>query len=78
MTDDERKLLETTARNLIKLQDDIYDRLFGMDAIISEIVASNGNMKMAFARLRLRAGLLRMQGKPSAYLDAFIEREQSR
>ena len=69
MTKEERDLLETTARRLLKLQEDFADRICGMDIVLQEL-ARHG--KLVGARLKLRAELLRMKGMPSAYLDAFV------
>jgi len=66
VTRDERELLATTARSLLQLE----ARVAGMEIIMRELLFSEE--KVALARLRIRADLLRMEGKPSAYLDSFL------
>jgi hypothetical protein len=69
---DERQLLESTARSLLKLQDDIADRLAGIEIILQELFRSDVDSKLALARLRVKADLLRLKGKPCAYLETFV------
>lgn len=77
MTPEERQLLETTARSLFKLKDDIVDRVAGMELVIHALFTAKGNIDIAEARLRIQADLLAMKGTPSAYLDAFVGRNQT-
>jgi hypothetical protein len=69
VTPEERELLETIARSLLKLQQDFAGRVSGMDIVVHELAR---NRDFALARLRVRADLLRMKGTPCAYLDAFV------
>ena len=70
VTNDEKTLLETTARSLLKLQQDISDRVEGMDIVLRELACSR---ELALPRLKLKADLLRMKGTPSKYLESFIQ-----
>jgi hypothetical protein len=67
VTPEERELLETTARSLLKLEEQVA----GMQIILCELLLSKE--AMALARLRIRSDLLKMKGTPSAYLDAFLK-----
>lgn len=69
VTPEERELLETTARSLLKLQHDFADRISSMDIILRE-VAHHGDYLLP--RLRIKADLLRMKGTPSTFLDLFV------
>jgi hypothetical protein len=69
---EERQLLESTARSVLRLQEDIADRLTGIEVILRELFRSNERPELAIARLRLKADLLRLKGTPCAYLDAFL------
>lgn len=71
VTQEERELLEKTARSLIKLQDDCDDRVTGMEIVLRELVRSE-RPSLTLARLCIRADLLRLKGTPSAYLDSFV------
>jgi hypothetical protein len=59
VTPEERELLETTARSLLKLQHDFADRISGMDILLQEMVRDRD---LLFPRLKLKADLLRMKG----------------
>jgi len=69
VTNDEKTLLQTTARSLLKWQQDISDRVEGMDIVLRELACSR---ELALPRLKLKADLLRMKGTPSRYLESFI------
>lgn len=73
MTPEERLLLETTARSLLKLQRHIHDRVDGMEIVLREIFLSQGRTAIALARIRIWADLLELKGTPSAYLSSFIK-----
>lgn len=73
MTREERDLLEATARCLLKLQEQVA----GMQIVLRELFLFGGNKKIALARLRIRADLLKMEGKPSAYLESFFGGEEA-
>ena len=74
MTEDERQLLETTARTLLKLKEEASDRLSGIEAVLLALFLSHGRTDIALARLRVQADLLKMKGTPSAFLNSFVER----
>jgi hypothetical protein len=76
VTQDERELLETTARGLLTLQEDILDRVKGMQIVLHELFRSRGQTDIALARLRIKADLLKLKGTPSAYLCAFVGNQQ--
>ena len=72
MTPDERRLLEATARSVLKIRDDILDRASGVEAVLHAIFLANGDTHIALARLRILADLLVRKGTPSAYLNSFV------
>jgi hypothetical protein len=74
MTNEERQLLEITARNLLTLEHDIRDRVVGIDAVLQALFLCHGNTNLALARLRVLADLLKMKGTPSPYLNSFLEK----
>ena len=74
MTEDERQLLETTARTLLKLKEETSDRLSGIEAVLLALFLSHGRTEIALARLRVQADFLKMKGTPSAFLNSFIEK----
>jgi hypothetical protein len=74
VTDDERRLLETTARSLLKLKEDIGDRLAGMEAVLLALFHAQGRTDIALARLKVQAAFLEMKGMPSAFLNSFVGR----
>jgi hypothetical protein len=73
VTREERDLLEATARFLLKLQEQVA----GMQIVLRELFLFSGNREIALARLRIRADLLKMEGKPSAYLESFFGGEEA-
>ena len=77
MTREERELLETTARGLLKLQGDVLDRVNGMQIVLQELFRSRGQTDIALARLRIKADVLKLRGEPSAYLCAFVGNQES-
>jgi hypothetical protein len=74
VTDEERQLLETTARSLLKLKEDITDRMNGNETVLLALFHARGRTDVALALLKVRADLLKLKGTPSAYLSSFIER----
>ena len=74
MTREERQLLEITARNLLKLERDIRDRVIGIEAVLEALFHHHGDTNMALARLRIQADLLKAKGTPSPYLASFLEK----
>jgi hypothetical protein len=74
VTDEERQLLETTARSLLKLKEDTTDRMSGIETVLLALFHARGRTDVALALLKVRADLLKLKGTPSAYLSSFIER----
>jgi len=70
VTPEERELLETTARRLFKLEEQVA----AMQIVLCELLVSGE--EVALARLRIRADLLKMKGTPSAYLNAFLDHKR--
>ena len=69
VTDAERKLLEETARTLIRVQ----ETLDGIHSVLRAIYLANGNSRLALARLRIERDLARLRGRRCAYVDAFVQ-----
>ena len=46
MTPEEREVLETTARSLLKLQRDFADRISGMDIVLQEMARHRAKSRM--------------------------------
>jgi hypothetical protein len=76
VTPEERQLLETTARSVLKLKEEILERVTGVEAVLHALFLSKGRTDIALARLRVLADLLAMKGTPSAYLSSFLARNQ--
>jgi hypothetical protein len=74
VTEEERHLLETTARIALALKQDISDRVAGVEAVLLALFLAHGRTDIALARLKVQADLLKLKGMPSAYLDSFVER----
>jgi hypothetical protein len=74
VTPEERQLLETTARSVLKLKEDILDRVTGIEAILHALFLAQGRTDIALARLRVLADLLILKGTPSPYLNSFLVR----
>jgi hypothetical protein len=74
VTDEERHLLETTARIALALKQDIGDRVAGIEAVLLALFLSDGRTEIALARLKVQADLLKLKGMPSAYLNSFVEK----
>jgi hypothetical protein len=77
VTPEERQLLETTARSVLKLKEDILDRVSGIEAVLHALFLAKGRTDIALARLRVIADLLDMKGTPSPYLSSFLARKQA-
>jgi hypothetical protein len=76
VTPEERQLLGTTARSVLKLKEDILDRVNGIEAVLHALFLANGRTDIALARLRVMSDLLDMKGTPSPYLSSFLARKQ--
>lgn len=72
MTPDKRRLLEATARSVLKLKEDILDRMTGVETVLHAIFLAKGNTAVALARLRVLTDLLAIKGTPSTYLSSFL------
>ena len=72
MTPEERRLLEATARSVLKIREDILDRMTGVEMVLHAIFLAKGNTDLALARLRVLADLLERKGTPSPYLSSFL------
>jgi hypothetical protein len=55
VTPEERQLLETTARSVLKLKEDIFDRVSGIEAVLHALFLAKGRTDIALARLRVMA-----------------------
>ena len=66
--------MEITARNLLKLERDIRDRVMGIEAVLEALFHHHGDTNMALARLRIQADLLKAKGTPSPYLASFLDK----
>jgi hypothetical protein len=74
VTEEERHLLETTARIALSLKQDISDRVAGIEAVLLALFLSNGRTEITLARLKVQADLLKLKGMPSPYLNSFVEK----
>ena len=74
MTEEERQLLEITARTALSLKQDIGDRVAGIEAVLLALFLSDGRTEIALARLKVQADLLKLKGMPSTYLNSFVEK----
>ena len=74
VTEEERQLLETTARSVLRLKGDIADRVAGIEAVLLALFQAHGRTDIALARLKVQVDFLKMKGTPSAYLNSFVER----
>jgi hypothetical protein len=72
VTPEERRLLEATARSVLKIREDILDRMTGVEMVLHAIFLAKGNTDIALARLRVLADLLARKGTPSPYLGSFL------
>ena len=78
MTDEERQLLENTARSLLRVIDQQKDTVAGMEAALLEIYRaqfSTGHRKHeTLARLRLNLKILETEGQGAKFLGEFIRK----
>jgi hypothetical protein len=76
MTDQERKLLEDTARNLLLLLKKWDDTIAGMAIAIAELYRAEAmtpeRKNTMIARLKLQADLMRKNGEGVVYLESLI------
>ena len=72
VTPEERRLLEATARSVLKIKEDILDRMTGVEMVLHAIFLAKGDTDIALARLRVLADLLARKGTPSPYLISLL------
>jgi len=72
VTPEERRLLEATARSVLKIKEEILDRTTSVENGPARHFLANGNTDIALARLRVLAGLLARNGTPSPYLNSIL------
>ena len=73
MDEAERKLLKDTARTVLRLANEVQERLDCLESGLRALYHSNGNGKIALARLHLERELLTLSGNKLKYLSAFID-----
>jgi hypothetical protein len=73
VTDAERKLLEDTARTVLRLSDDVQVKLAGNQSVLRARYLANGNFQVAIARLRVEREPRELQRRDTAYISSFIE-----
>jgi hypothetical protein len=73
VTDEERQLLESTARSPLRLKEDMEDRVAGIEATFLALFRAKGHTDIDLARLRIQADLLKLKGTPSATLESFLK-----
>jgi hypothetical protein len=78
VTEEERQLLEITARTALSLKEDSSDRVAGIEAVLLALFLAHGRTEIALARLKVQADLLKLKGMPSAYLNSFVERAENK
>lgn len=78
MTDEERQLLENTARSLLRVIDQQKDVMAGMEAALLEIYRAQfttGDRKPeTLARLKLSLKVLEAEGQGANFLSEFIRK----
>ena len=80
MTDDERKLLEDTARSLLRLIEDQKDAVAGIEAALLEIYraqfTTDERKLQTIARLEISLKLLEADGRGARFLTGFLRKLQ--
>lgn len=78
MTDEERQLLENTARSLLRVIDQQKDTVIGMEAALLEIYraqfTSDHRRHETLARLKLSLKVLEAEGRGANFLREFIRK----
>jgi hypothetical protein len=78
MTNEERKLLEDTARSLIRLREEQKDVIAGVEAALLEIYrahfTTDNRKHETMARLKLGLKVLESQGQGAGFLAQFIRK----
>jgi len=80
MTDDERQLLENTARSVLRLTEEQKEALAGMEAALLEIFrgqfSTNERKHETMARLKLALKVLETEGRGAHFMTEFIRKLQ--
>ena len=78
MTDDERKLLEDTARRLLRLIEDQKDAVAGIETALLEIYraqfTTDDRKHETMARLEMSLKVLEADGRGARFLSGFIRK----
>lgn len=78
MTDEERQLLESTARSLLRLMEEQKEAVSGMEAALLEIYraefTTDGRKHETMARLKLSLKVLEAEGRGANFLGEFIRK----
>jgi len=78
MTDEERQLLENTARSLLRVIEQQNDAVAGMEAALLEIYraqfSTDGRKQEILARLQLSLKMLGAEGHGTDFLREFIRK----
>lgn len=78
MTDEERQLLENTARSLLRVMEEQKDALAGMEAALLEIYraqfTTDNRKHETMARLKLHLKVLEAEGRGAPFLSEFIRK----
>ncbi len=78
MTDEERQLLENTAKSLLRVIDQQKDTLAGMEAALLEIYrtqfTTDHRKHETLARLKLSVKVLEAEGRGANFLREFVRK----
>ena len=78
MTDEERQLLENTARSLLRVMEEHKDAIAGMEAALLEIYraqfTTDSRKHETMARLKLNLKVLEAEGRGANFLSEFIRK----
>lgn len=78
MTDEERQLLENTARSLLRVMEEHKDVVAGMEAALLEIYraqfTTDNRKHETMARLKLNLKILEAEGRGTNFLSEFIRK----
>lgn len=78
MTDEERQLLENTARSLLRVMEEHKDAVAAMEAALLEIYraqfTTDNRKHETMARLKLNLKILEAEGRGANFLSEFIRK----
>lgn len=78
MTDEERQLLENTARSLLRVMEEHKDAVAGIEAALLEIYraqfTTDNRKHETVARLKLNLKILEAEGRGANFLSEFIRK----